>query len=45
MSPHACSVLQLWLGRAAMALFAALLVFETMHSNRPAFGTLLYFWF
>lgn len=36
---------QLWLGRAAMALFAALLTWESIHSNRPAFGTLFYLWF
>lgn len=36
---------QLWLGRAAMAGFIALLAYETMHSNRPAFATLFYTWF
>jgi hypothetical protein len=36
---------QLWLGRAAMAGFAALLAYETMHSNRPAFATFFYLWF
>ncbi|PRW51112.1 calcium-binding hemolysin isoform B [Chlorella sorokiniana] len=36
---------QVWLGRGAMALFALLLAYETMHSNRPAFGTLFYLWF
>ncbi|PSC75733.1 E3 ubiquitin-ligase RNF213 isoform X1 [Micractinium conductrix] len=36
---------QLWLGRAAMALWVALIAYETVHSNRPAFGTLFYLWF
>ncbi|KAL4420901.1 hypothetical protein ABPG77_001242 [Micractinium sp. CCAP 211/92] len=35
---------QVWLGRGAMILFALLLAYETMHSNRPAFGTLFYLW-
>lgn len=36
--------LQVWLGRSAMLLFALLLAYETVHSNRPAFGTLFYLW-
>ena len=36
---------QVWLGRGAMALWALLLAYETVHSNRPAFATLLYLWF
>eukprot|EP00887_Chlorella_sp_A99_P001081 scaffold14.g1081.t1 len=38
--PHS----MLWAGRLAMALFAALVAYETLHSNRPLFGTLLYTW-
>ena len=45
LQPRRLAVLQVWLGRAAMALFALLLAYETMHSNRPAFGTLFYLWF
>ena len=37
--------LQVWLGRAAMGLFALLLAYESVHSNRPAFSTLFYLWF
>jgi hypothetical protein len=37
--------LQVWLGRGAMALWALLLAYETVHSNRPAFSTLFYLWF
>lgn len=43
--PPAPAPAQVWLGRAAMAAFLALLAFETVHSNRPAFGTLWYLWF
>jgi hypothetical protein len=37
--------LQVWVGRLGMALFAALLAYETLHSNRPVFSTLFYRWF
>ncbi|GAB4818606.1 hypothetical protein N2152v2_005652 [Parachlorella kessleri] len=36
---------QLWLGRLGMLVFAALLVSESLHSNRPAFSTLFYTFF
>ncbi|EFN56858.1 expressed protein [Chlorella variabilis] len=36
---------EVWLGRAAMGLFALLLAYESVHSNRPAFSTLFYLWF
>lgn len=37
--------LQVWLGRASMGLFGLLLAYETLHSNRPLFGTFFYTWF
>ena len=36
--------LQVVLGRLAMLAFAALVVYESLHSNRPLFSTLLYYW-
>lgn len=35
---------QIWLGRLSMLLLVGLLAYETLHSNRPALGSLFYLW-